>query len=122
MMCGGEESISKSFTNPISSVDPSEFTKTTEATMLFFPGKGNLNTQARSARLRLTQTDLISHRLLGFDHGMGFVGLQFKGLGFVRLGIMRLWVLLILILIFEWSCCLALETERGVLVRNGWES
>jgi len=43
---------------------------------------------------------------------MGFVGLQFKGLGFVGLGIMRLWILLILILIFEWSCCLALETER----------
>ena len=47
------------------------------------------------------------------------MGLQFKGLGFVGLGIMRLWVLLILILIFEWSCCLALEIERGVLDRNG---
>ena len=41
---------------------------------------------------------LVRPGLLGFDHGMGFVGLQFKGLGFVGLGIMRLWVLLILIL------------------------
>ena len=47
----------KSSTNPISSVDPSEFTKTTEVTTLFFTGKGNLNARARSARLRLTRTN-----------------------------------------------------------------
>ena len=99
-------------------------TQTTEAAAVFFTEKGNnLNARARSAQSR---TDLICHRLLGFDRGMGFVGLQFKGLGSVKkkkkikglgfggLGIMRLWVLLILILIFEWSCYLALETKRGV--------
>ena len=94
---GEEKFVSKSFTNLISSAKPSEFTKTTEVAALFFTGKGNLNAQARSARLRFTQTDLICLGLLGFDHGMGFMGLQFKELGFVRLGIMRLWVQLILI-------------------------
>nr|POE68438.1 hypothetical protein CFP56_20746 [Quercus suber] len=33
----------KSSTNPISSADPSESTKTTEAVALFFTEKGNLN-------------------------------------------------------------------------------
>ena len=93
-------------------------TQTIEEVALFFTGKGNnLNAWARSAQ---SQTNLIRLGLLGFDCGMGFVGLQFKGLGFVKLGIMRLWVLLILILIFEWSWCLALVTERGV--QCVWES
>ena len=93
-------------------------TQTTEVATLFFTKKGNkLNAQARSARSR---TDLIRLGLLGFDRGVGFVGLQFKGFGFVGLGIMRLWVLLILIFIFDWSCCLALEIERGV--QCVWES
>ena len=47
----------KSSTNPISSTDPSESTKTTKTVVLFFTGKGNLNARAcKSAWLRLTQT------------------------------------------------------------------
>ena len=93
-------------------------TQTIEAVALFFTGKGNyLNAWARSAWSRI---NLIRLGLLGFDRGVGFVGLQFKGLGFVGLGIMRLWILLILI--FEWSCCLALRPREMFSVCERWEN
>ena len=57
-------------------------TQTTKAAAVFFTEKGNnLNARARSAQSR---TNLICHGLLGFDRGMGFVGLQFKGLVSVK--------------------------------------
>ena len=50
----------KSSTNPISSTNPSEFTKNTKAATLFFTKKGNLNSRARSVWLRLIRTNLES--------------------------------------------------------------
>ena len=80
-MRGGEDQLdTKSSTNPISSTDPNESTKTTEAVALLFTRKGNLNARARSAQLWLTRTDSKS------------------GVGSSWIARVWLWVLLILIL------------------------
>ena len=65
---------------------------------------------------------LVRLGLLGFDREMGFVGLQFEGLGLVEIGDHEIVGFVDLDLDFEWSCCLDLETQRGVLVGNEWES
>ena len=44
------------------------------------------------------------------------MGLQFKGLGFVGIKVHE--IVGSLDLDFEWSCCLGLEIEKGVLVGN----
>ena len=117
--------------NPISFADPSESTFTTEAVVLFFTRKCNLNARAKSTQLRLTRTDskrgLVRLGLLGFGSWDEFRGSCCLGLAWFCWGLSCGSCCLSLETVrvdhdFEWSCCLGLETERVVLIGNEWES